>query len=283
METWRLIEDGALDGRLSMATDRAILTACGEGKAPPTLRLYGWVKPTLTVGYAQKSDRDVDLTRCHSQGIPVVQRPTGGRALLHEKELTYSLAAPIPNPQFPTNLRDAFCVVSKALLLSLNELGIHEAKLTQPEKASSSGRSPSCFSTLNHHEITVNNKKLIGSAQRRTSRSFLQQGSVWIDCDRELMNSLFQFDTLKGRKNNLEILRHSTISLNQRCNREVEFQEVARAFRAGFQKTFPVQWRAEKLSPYEVELRDRILAQSVDAGGTVDCFNLGFEKNADQK
>lgn len=283
METWRLIEDGALDGHLNMATDRAILTACGEGKAPPTLRLYGWTKPTLTVGYAQNSDRDVDLTRCRALGIPVVQRPTGGRALLHEKELTYSLVAPIPHLRFPANLRDCFCVVSKALLLSLNELKIHDAKMTKPGRASSSERSPSCFSTLNHHEITVGNKKLIGSAQRRANRSFLQQGSVWIDCDRELMNSLFRFDTLKGRENNLEILRHSTISLNQRCNREVGFQEVEQAFKTGFQNNFPVRWRSGKLNLYEVELRDRILAQSADAGGTVDCFNSGLEKNADQK
>jgi lipoate-protein ligase A len=175
METWRLIEDGALDGSLNMATDRAILTACGEGKA----------------------DRDVDLARCRALGIPVVQRPTGGRALLHDKELTYSLVAPIPHPRFSPNLREAFCAVSEALLLSLNRLGIRDAEMTKPERTSSNGRSPSCFSTLNHYEITVKNKKLIGSAQRRTSRSFLQQGSLWIDCDRELMNSLFKFDTLK--------------------------------------------------------------------------------------
>jgi lipoate-protein ligase A len=235
------------------------------------------------VGYAQNSDRDVDLARCLALGIPVVQRPTGGRALLHDEELTYSLVAPIPHPRFPANLRDSFCVVSKALILSLAQLGICDAKITKPERASTNGRSPSCFSTLNHHEITVKNKKLIGSAQRRTSRSFLQQGSLWIDCDRELMNSLFQFDTLKGRENNLEILRHSTISLNQRCNREVGFQEVEQAFKTGFQKNFPVRWQSGKLNPYEVELRDRILAQSADAGGTVDCFNSGLEKNADQK
>jgi lipoate-protein ligase A len=283
METWRLIEDEALDGHLNMATDRAILTACGEGKAPPTLRLYGWAEPTLTVGYAQNRGRDVDLTRCRELGIPVVQRPTGGRALLHDKELTYSLAAPIPHPHFPANLRDSFCVVSKALLLSLNALGIHDAKLTQPEKVSSNGRSPSCFSTLNHHEITIENKKLIGSAQRRTSRSFLQQGSVWIDCDRELMNSLFQFDTLKAQENNLKILRHSTISLSQLRKRDVGFSEIAQAFKTGFQKSFPVRWQSGKLNPYEAELRDRFLAQSSDAGGAVDCFNSGLEKNADQK
>jgi len=262
MESWRVIEDGALDGLLNMATDRAILTASGEGKAQPTLRLYGWKEKTLTVGYAQNSGRDVDLARCDALGIPVVPRPTGGRALLHDKELTYSLTAPIPHPSFPANLREAFCAVSEALILSLHRLGIRDAKMTKPERASSNGRSPSCFSTLNHHEITVKNKKLIGSAQRRTRRSFLQQGSLWIDCDRELMNSLFQFDTPKARETNLEILRHSTISLNQLCQREVGFKEAVQAFQNGFQNTFPVQWRQGKLSPYESELRDRFYEQS---------------------
>lgn len=280
METWRLIEDGACGGRLNMATDQAILTACGEGKVPPTLRLYGWTEPTLTVGYAQNSDRDVDLTRCLALGIPVVQRPTGGRALLHDKELTYSLVAPIPHPRFPANLRDSFCVVSKALILSLSELGICDAKMMKPERALANGRSPSCFSTLNHHEITVKNKKLIGSAQRRTSRSFLQQGSLWIDCDRERMNSLFQFDTLKAQEANLEILRHATGTLNQLCKRDVKYGEVALAFQQGFQNTFSVSWRCEKLSPYEIELRDRIIEQSAGASGKVDCFNLNQEKNA---
>jgi lipoate-protein ligase A len=272
METWRLIEDGVCRGHLNMATDQAILTACGEGKAPPTLRLYGWTEPTLTVGYAQNSDRDVDLDRCRALGILVVQRPTGGRALLHDKELTYSLVAPIPHPQFPANLRAAFRSVSEALLLSLSGLGISDAKMTKPERASPNGRSPSCFSTLNHHEITVNNKKLIGSAQRRTSRSFLQQGSLWIDCDRERMNSLFQFDTLKARENNLEILRHSTVSLNQLCGRETGYDKAVQAFRAGFQNTFKGQWRQGKLSPYEVELRDRILERSAVTNGTTGCF-----------
>jgi lipoyl(octanoyl) transferase len=259
METWRLIEDGALDGFLNMATDRAILTACGEGKAPPTLRLYGWMEPTLTIGYAQNSGRDVDLTRCRSLGIPIVSRPTGGRALLHDKELTYSLVAPIPHPRFPAKLREAFRIVSEALLLSLGQLGIQDAEMAKPGKASSNGRSPSCFSSLNHHEISVKNKKLLGSAQRRTSRSFLQQGSLWIDCDRERMNSLFLFDTLKAREINLETLQNSTITLNQLCGREVRYEEVAQAFQKGFQNTFPERWERGQLSPYELELRDRLL------------------------
>ncbi len=262
METWRLIEDGVLDGSLNMATDRAMLTACGEGKAPPTLRLYGWKEPTLTIGYGQNSGRDVDLDRCRLLEIPVVQRPTGGRALLHDKELTYSLVAPIPHARFLANLKESFRAVSQALLLSLDRLGILDAEMAQPARASSNGRSPSCFSSLNHHEISVKNKKLIGSAQRRTSRSFLQQGSLWIDCDRERMNSLFQFDTLEARERNLNILQHSTITLHQLCGRLVEFKEAAQAFQMGFQKAFPGKWERGQLSPYELELRDRFLCSA---------------------
>jgi lipoate-protein ligase A len=94
------------------------------------------------------------------------------------------------------------------------------------------------------------------------------------------MNSLFQFDTLKAREKNLEILRHATVSLNQLSKKEVRYNEVALAFQTGFQNIFSIQWQQGKLSPYEVELRDRILEQSAGASGTVGCVNLNQEKNA---
>lgn len=261
MEVWRLIEDGPGDGVINMATDRAILEACGQGKAPPTLRIYAWQQPTVTTGYSQNSAQDLDMNRCRSLGIPVVSRPTGGRALLHDKELTYSLVAPIPHLRFPSNLRDTFQVVSDALLISLGKMGIQNAAMADTRKASVNGRSPSCFSSLNHCEITVNNKKLIGSAQRRKSGSFLQHGSVWMDCDRELMNSLFRFDLPQMREANLKILEGNTISLNQLFGREIRFEEVAQAFQKGFQNAFPAEWERGELSVYEMDLRDRLLNQ----------------------
>ena len=117
--TWRLIEDGPGDGKLNMAIDRAILTACDRGQAPATLRLYGWDKPTLSIGYSQNKLRDVDTVQCERRNISIVRRFTGGRALLHQYELTYSLVAPIPHPRFPGNLAGAFGAVSKAVIFSL--------------------------------------------------------------------------------------------------------------------------------------------------------------------
>lgn len=267
MENWRLIEDGPGDGGMNMATDRALLAACGEGKAPPTLRLYSWKEPTLTIGYSQNSRRDLDVNRCRSLGIPIVQRPTGGKALLHGKELTYSLVAPIPHPRFPSNLRAAFQAVSEALLISLDGLGVRNAAVAGTRGIPVNGRRPSCFSSLNHCEIAVNNKKLIGSAQRRESRSFLQQGSLLMDCDHALMNSLFRFDGPRNREGHLKILENSTVSLSQLRGREVRFEEAARAFCSGFQHAFPARWQRENLNSHELDLRGRFLRQ----GSLTEC------------
>ena len=267
MEKWRLIEDGAGDGEMNMATDRAILKACGEGKAPPTLRLYRWKKPTLTIGYSQNGDRDLDMNRCRSLSIPIVKRPTGGRALLHDQEWTYSLAAPIPHPRFPSNLKAAFQVVSEALLISLDRLGIKNAKMADARGVSGNGKSPSCFSSLNHCEITVNNKKLIGSAQRRKSHSFLQHGSLLMDCDHALVNSLFRFDEPQKSGDHLKILENNTVTLSQLCGTEIRYEDVAQAFCKGFQQAFPANWQREKLNAYEMDLRDEYLRK----GSLTEC------------
>ncbi|MFQ5449774.1 MAG: biotin/lipoate A/B protein ligase family protein [Nitrospinaceae bacterium] len=270
METWRLIEEGRREGHWNMATDRAILAACGEGKAPPTLRLYGWERPTLTVGYSQNPFRDVDQDRCRLLGIPVICRPTGGRALLHDRELTYSLVAPIPHPRFPSGLRESCRVVSEAILASLKQLGIWNAVMAGGRHASPSSqpiRSPACFSSLNHYEIAVDHKKLVGSAQRRNRRSFLQHGSLLIDCDRERMNSLFLFQGDPHRGKSLEVLKRRVTTLHELCGEEAGFEEAARAFRIGFQEAFPANWETGSLTSYESKLRDQYLKQGNSSKG----------------
>lgn len=245
-EKWNLIIEPPGAGRRNMAVDRALLTACGEGRIAPTVRLYGWSVPTVSIGYSQNPDADLDLVRCREMGVPIVRRPTGGRALLHHKELTYSIAAPIPHPNFPANLRGAYQVISQALIHFLVELGIGDAAIAEPgsrERKLRAARSPCCFSSINHCEITVGEKKLIGSAQRRTKKAFLQHGSVWLDCDRAFMNSLFRYPSEEARKANLEILERVTSTLNEICGKEVGFERTAQAFAAGFKRSFAgVEW-----------------------------------------
>jgi len=202
MQEWRVIEDGPKDGESNMAIDRAILASCASGKTLPTLRLYSWERPTLTVGYAQDFAKEIDVNRCRKLGIQIVRRPTGGRALLHNHEVTYSLTAPIPHSKFPPSLLGAYKVVARALLEGLKEIGVCGSDLAsggKPNRGRHSFHSPSCLSSINHLEIEVQGAKLVGSAQRRTKRAFLQHGSMLLDWDRALLNSLFKtFITLSG-------------------------------------------------------------------------------------
>lgn len=134
MQEWRVIEDGPQDGESNMAIDRAILTSCASGKTLPTLRLYSWERPTLTVGYAQDFAKEIDVNRCRKLGIQIVRRPTGGRALLHNHEVTYSFTVPIPHSKFPPSLIGAYKVVARALLEGLKEIGVCDADLASREK-----------------------------------------------------------------------------------------------------------------------------------------------------
>ena len=254
---WRLMEDGPGDGRLNMAIDRAILTACDSGQAPATLRLYGWDKPTLSIGYSQNELKDVDNVQCERRNIPIVRRFTGGRALLHQYELTYSLIAPIPHPQFPGNLAGAFNAVSKAVIYSLEKTGVAKLEMAGKDKRScgpGGKRSPACFATTNHWEITVMGKKLAGSAQRRLNGAFLQHGSILLDWDPELAHSLLHYSSELEKTQGLKSLILSTLTLQEALSAKPEWKKVAHCFVEGFQKIFPGNWHSENLNMFEKKL-----------------------------
>lgn len=226
-----------------MDLDTALLAACCEGRVPPTVRVYGWSQPAITVGYSQRYESELDVERCRAEGIDIVRRPTGGRALLHHRELTYAVVAPVSLAPFDRGLKATFGAISEALLAGLGNLGIRGA-INAHKRPPSGGprRSPACFAALNHCEITVDGKKLVGSAQKRTAGAFLQHGSVIIDSDHERFTSLLKFDDEEQRRTVRRQLMNSTTSLNQVCNSPVTFEEVAVALQEGFMSTFKGGW-----------------------------------------
>lgn len=232
---WRWITDGHLSAERNMEVDAGLLDDCGQGRIPPTVRLYGWSEPAITVGYSQKAEDELDIERCRQLGIAVVRRPTGGRALLHHRELTYAVVAPVSLPPFDRGLKATFGAISEALLSGLQDLGIH-AGFSANKQRSDFARSPACFASLNHCEITVDGKKLVGSAQKRTSKAFLQHGSLVLEADHALFTSLLKFDTENERISTLQRLVDSTTTLNQVCNRKVAFEEISAALQGGFKK-----------------------------------------------
>ena len=263
---WRLILDPLGDGVINMVKDRAILIACNEGETPATLRLYGWQKPTLSIGYSQDVSKNIDLESCEQNRISVVRRFTGGRALLHQYELTYSLVAPIPHKAFPGSLRGAFEKISQAILESLKLVKIEGVKVAE-KKDRKSGfepkRFPACFSVANHFEITVEGKKLIGSAQRRLRSAFLQHGSLILDMNPKLTHTLLKYPSEFDSQAVLKYLMSKTTTLKQILNKDLEHDEVAQWFLKGFQKSFSGNWSEGQLNKRESDLLESFLTSQV--------------------
>lgn len=170
MHPWRLIEEQQQGAAWNMAADEAMLS-CYPRLQRPTLRLYAWQRPTLSLGYFQPLT-DVDLDACARHGIDVVRRPTGGRAVLHHHEVTYSVVAGLD--LFPPGVAASYRKISRTLTEALEGLGIRATL----QRHHTHSRSSACFDTPAFAELTVAGKKVSGSAQTRTKHALLQHGSL---------------------------------------------------------------------------------------------------------
>jgi lipoate-protein ligase A len=187
METWRLIVDGDLPGATNMARDVAILEAVAKGTSPPTLRLYGWDPPCLTLGRHQGVDA-ADLEFCRANGIHIVRRPTGGRALLHHLEQTYSVVAPLGVGLLPKPLQEAYSTICRALVAAMRSLGVR-AELTGGAvnlQLPGPRTTVPCFEAPAGGEVVVEGRKLVGSAMRAHGGVILQHGAILLDWDDRL-------------------------------------------------------------------------------------------------
>jgi lipoate-protein ligase A len=198
-ETWRLIDSGRCPAAFNMALDEAIATLVRMKGLPPALRLYGWERPSLSLGCFQKAS-DVDTGYCRDSGIPIVRRPTGGRAILHGEELTYSLSAGTLSGPFSGGLLDSYRRIGSAFHLAFRKLGLAAEAKAQREKGRVLAGSPLCFQSSSYGEILVDNKKVVGSAQKRWDNGLLQQGSIPYSYRGGEMQTIFgpgHYDTLQ--------------------------------------------------------------------------------------
>ncbi|MGL1902063.1 MAG: lipoate--protein ligase family protein [Fibrobacterales bacterium] len=181
MSRWNLIEFAIETGAENMIIDQALLSNIDTSEKP-TLRLYGWKPEAISLGYFQKPERELNLEKVAVDGIDVVKRVTGGRAVLHAEELTYSVVGPCSYPGFET-LESTYTHISNALVQGLQTVGVSaqlsQGVLTRNQlTATVQGVAKPCFASTSRSELTLNNKKLVGSAQRRLKRSFIQHGSL---------------------------------------------------------------------------------------------------------
>lgn len=179
-EAWRLLVDPPAGGAWNMAVDEVLLDGVATADAQATLRFYQWRPACLSLGYFQPFDV-VNVDGCRELGVEVVRRPTGGRAILHDRELTYSVALPASALGTDGGVLPSYYRLSLALQEGLRRLGI--AAVLAPESAASpsSEHGPVCFDRPSAHEILLEGRKLVGSAQVRRAGGLLQHGSILIE------------------------------------------------------------------------------------------------------
>ena len=233
-----------------MAVDAAILSAVGRDEVPPTLRLYRWDPPCLSLGYSQPFS-DLDLDQLRSRGWDVVRRPTGGRAILHIDELTYAVIGPKTDPRLKGGLMESYRSLSMALSESLKILGlpvqVHSGK--NPD----SKNHPVCFENPSDFEITVEGKKIIGSAQARKKEGILQHGTLPLKGDLTRIIQALKYSNSDQRDQAAAVLLQKAATVEAVLGREVSWDEAAAAFQNGFQNTLNLLFIQSDLSSSEKE------------------------------
>jgi len=185
MKNWQLVvEPEPLPGSWNMAVDEHLFRLAGD--SPRTfLRFYRWERPTASLGYSQEASRVIDVEFCRSHGIDIVRRMTGGKLVLHDREVTYSVAS-ADTSIFTETLRDSYRLISQALLKGLERLGVSARLAEASPPAYIKGTMP-CFAFPARDEIEIGGRKIVGSAQKRTGPLFLQHGSIPLEKDEALL------------------------------------------------------------------------------------------------
>jgi lipoate-protein ligase A len=259
MDTWRLLKTPPAHGAWNMALDEAILEGVGNGGSPPTLRLYAWKPACLSIGYAQPFT-DVDLPRLQARGWELVRRPTGGRAVLHTDELTYSVIAPLDEPRMAGTVLETYHRLAKALVEALNLIGMR-VEINENSAGSHYKQSnPVCFEVPSTYEITLGGKKLLGSAQARRKEGVLQHGSLPLSGDLTRILQVLAFPDEKSRTYAAERLMMRAITVETAVHRKVSWNEAARAFVTAFGTLLALDLRPGDLTDDEKK-RTEELAQ----------------------
>jgi lipoate-protein ligase A len=232
-----------------MALDEALLEHVQMGASLPTLRLFAWEPPCLSLGQAQPF-ADVDSARLQERGWQVVRRLTGGRAILHTDELTYSVTAPAIEPNVTGSVLDSYNRLAQALLSAAVSLGL-PAELNGHKSTSGNGHNPVCFEAPSTYELTVAGKKLIGSAQARRNAGVLQHGSLPLTGDLTRICQALDYRDDSARRLASDRLLKRAVTVETALGRRVDWDAAAHAFIQGFETALGLCLEPGELSDSE--------------------------------
>jgi lipoyl(octanoyl) transferase len=265
VEEWRILPFRKAGAEENMAVDEAVFRESIRKKSPPTLRFYGWKVPALSIGYFQDYEKEVDEDACRRFGVEIIRRPTGGKAVLHEQELTYAVVAGADSPLFPPDILKTYRVISNCIAKGLAEFGIRAEMKTDGRRAPDGTLRSSCFSFPSRYELLVGGRKICGSAQMRSHGAFLQHGSL-----------LLAFDPLRtcavmlphrNMERDADLLRNAVTSVEEQVGSPVEEEELCRVLREGFEQVLGIRLREGRLTPEEEGLVDELMTKKYGGGG----------------
>ncbi|SOC27401.1 lipoate-protein ligase A [Ureibacillus xyleni] len=254
---WYFINSGPCRPSYNMALDEALLELHSKGEIPPVVRFYEWNPATLSIGYFQSAEKDIDLEAVKAQNLGFVRRPTGGRAVLHEHELTYSIIVTEEYPNMPATVTEAYRVLSEGLLIGFQNLGL-EAYFSVPDTEEKRAdlknpKSAVCFDAPSWYELVVEGKKVAGSAQTRQKGVILQHGAILLDLDEEKLLSVFKFSSDAVKEKMRKKLPEKAVAINQLTSKEITIAQCIDAFRDGFEKALDIELVPYELTPEQLK------------------------------
>lgn len=243
-----------------MAADQAILEHIHRGESISTLRLYSWNPPCLSLGHAQ-SLKDVDMERLHAQGWEVVRRVTGGRAILHTDELTYSVTGSADEPVLAGGVLESYNRLAQALLHAVRELSVPVEMKEHEDGHTQQNLNPVCFEVPSTYEITVDGKKLIGSAQARKKEGVLQHGSLPLTGDLTRICDALVFEDESARQNAKERLLSRATTVESVLGMGTDWERAAQAFVRGFEAELGIQFESGEMSASEIQRTEELVKE----------------------
>lgn len=255
-ETWNFINTGSQDPYYNMAMDEALLNFVSRGEIDPVIRFYTWNPATLSIGYFQRLQKEIDIEKVNEKGFGLVRRQTGGRGVLHDKELTYSVIVPESHPNMPSTITEAYRVISQGLLEGFKNLGFEtyfavprskeeREKLKQP-------RSSVCFDAPSWYELVVEGRKIAGSAQTRQKGVILQHGSILQDIDIDELFDMFIFKNDRLKAKIKEAFVEKAVAINDISDTHITLSEMEKAFEEGFKTGLSIEFKPLELSEQQL-------------------------------
>jgi lipoate-protein ligase A len=249
-EAWRILFTGKNTGAVNMAVDAAVLGAVESGQSPPTLRLYRWDPYCVTLGHFQDPRVELDAARLSERGWDFALRPTGGRAVLHAEEITYSVAARRDAASWCGTLAASHRRIAQAWSRALSGFGLRVSDGQDMEKPRRGEVNLPCFASTSRAELAHAGRKVVGSAQRRNREGFLQHGSIPLSPAHEGLVEVLRLSPLE-REAHLQALRRHAVSLGEIAALPREEDQWERALARAFCEALEVPGAPGELSAAE--------------------------------